>query len=130
MRISKLRKIKRLLDPVIKSKGYFSQIAPLNPEHYKRYIELLNIRFESPIYFSDILTNEENLRTIYLEIDVRTEISVDTNLYVSRLNTNELNYNLELLELSSDQKIDYKFLIDVEEFISEFEIKPEDKLKE
>ncbi len=130
MRISKLRRIKRLLDPVINSKGYFSYIAPLNPEHYKRYVELLSIRFESPINFSDILTNEENLRTIYPQIDVRTEILVDTNLYVSKLNSNELNYNLELLELSSNQKIDYKFLIDDEELISEFEIKPEDKLNE
>lgn len=130
MRISKLRRIKLLLDPAINREGYFSYIAPLNLEHYKRYIELITDRFDSPINFSDILTNEENLRAIVEQIDVRIDILVDTNLYVSSINSNDLDYGLELIELISNKRIDYRFLIGDEELINELENKPEDKLNE
>lgn len=130
MRISKLRRIKLILDPVINREGYFSYIAPLNPEHYKRYIELINQRFDSPINFSDILTKEENLRAIVEQIDVRIEILVDTNLYVSKIDSNELDYGMELIELISHKRINYRFLIGEDELINELENKPEDKLNE
>jgi len=130
MRITKLRRTKLLLDQVVTSKGYFIYIAPLLDEQYNRYIELIRANYSTSDNLVNVLTNEDVLRDTVPYIDVRTEILVDTNLYVSKLGTNDLDLGHELLEYVINQKINYKFLIADDELIREFENKPENTLNE
>jgi len=130
MRIAKLRKIKLLLDPVISREGYFIYIAPLLNEHYRRYIELIHENYDTSANLLDIITDEDILRATVAKIDVRTEILVDTNLYVSKIGSNEIELGCELIKFVVEKRINYRFLIGENELIREFENKPENKLNE
>jgi hypothetical protein len=130
MRIAKLRRIKLLLDQVIAKKGYFIYLAPLLNEHYNRYIELIHTNYETSENLANVLTNEEILRDTSTNIDIRTDILVDTNLYVSRLGTNDLDLGHELIAFAIEEGINYRFLITDDELIREFENKPENTINE
>lgn len=43
MRIKNLEEIKTYLSPIVESKGYFIYIAPLNKQHYYRYVAFVNV---------------------------------------------------------------------------------------
>jgi len=130
MRIAKLIKIKSLLDPILARKGHFIYLAPLLSEHYNRYIQLIHANYGTTDSLVNILTNEDILRETSAIIDVRTDILVNTNLYVSRISTNDLDLHNELIEFVTKEGINYRFLIADDELIRELENKPEKEINE
>lgn len=130
MRIAKLRRIKSLLDQILTRKGYFIYIAPLLEEHYNKYIELIHTNYGITENLVNVLTNEDILRETSAVIDVRTDILIDTNLYVSRLGITDLDLGYELIELIIKEGINYKFILADDELIREFENKPENEINE
>lgn len=130
MRITKLRRIKLLLDQTIRSRGYFIYLAPLLDEHYNRYIELIRTNHSTSESLSNILTNEDLLRDTAANIDVRKDILVNTNLYVSRTNTNDLDLRYELIEYVNREEINYRFLLGDDELIREFENNPGNEIND
>jgi hypothetical protein len=124
MRITKLRRIKLLLDQIVSSRGYFIFIAPLLDEHYNRYIELIRTNHRPSESLAIILTNEDVLRDTVASIDVRTDILVNTNLYVSRISTDDLDLRYDLIEFVNREEINYRFLLADDELIRELENNP------
>lgn len=130
MRITKLRRIKLSLDQIVTSRGYFIYLAPLFDEHYNRYIELIRTNHSTSENLAIVLTNEDVLRDTVANIDVRTDILVNTNLYVSRISTDDLDLRHELIEFVTREGINYRFLIADNELIRELENKPGNEINE
>ena len=129
MRIAKLRNIKVILGPVVNQKGYFIFIAPLLEEHYNRYMELILETYSGSRELMDVLTDEDILRETVLQIDTRTDILVDTNLYVLEKEAGKEQQGIELLQFVIDERINYRFLVGKDDLILEFENKPDNELK-
>ena len=127
MRITRLRRIKLLLNQIVSSRGYYIFIAPLLEDHYNRYIELIRTNYSTSESLTAILTNEDVLRDTFANIDVRTDILVNTNLYVSRISTDDLDLRYDLIEFVNREGINYRFLLADDELIREFEINPENE---
>lgn len=127
MRVSKLRRIKLLLDKSVKNLNHFIYIGPLNQEHYTRYIEIIKTDYQIQ-NISDSLTNDDILITTTGKIDVRIDILVDTNLYVGNIEKDELDFGNELLEFLVQNNIDYKLILNDLDLINALENKPNDEL--
>jgi len=127
MRITKLKRIKQLLEIVVKNKNHFIYIAPLNRDHYNRYIEIINSDYKNQDIYS-LLTDNDILIEATGKIDVNIDILVDTNLYVGNIKNKELGYNNELLLFLNKNNIAYKFILGELDLIQALENKPIDKL--
>ena len=126
MRIQDLREIKICLENAVKAKGYYIYIAPLLQEHYNSYMGfVMNSHNEN---LQEALEDEEKLKENTEKIDQKTEILVDTNLYVAERATNEPELRKELLDFLKDNKINYDFLLSNKNLILALENKPDNKL--
>ena len=123
MRVTKLMRIKLLLDKFVRNKNHFIYIAPLNREHYTRYIEIIKADYENQ-NIDNSLTNDEILIEMEGKIDVRIDILVDTKLYVGNVETKELGYDNELLFFLGKNNIDYKYILSDLDLINALENKP------
>lgn len=126
MRITKLQRIKQLLDNIVRNKNHIIYIAPLNKAHYNRYIEIINSNYNNQDIYS-LLTNQDILIEATGKIDVRIDLLMDTNLYVMDFNKKEIEYDNELLLFLNKNNVDYKLILGDLDLILALENKPNDK---
>lgn len=108
-----MQRIQQILDPIVELTGNKIFIAPLNEEHFNRYIQIISNSPEPGDLVSK-LRDFSLLQKYANQVDVRTDISIDTNVYVINSQTPNPSHqnSLSHFELANNENYIFYLLDD------------------